>query len=100
MDLPRLEPRAFSALSRLGSGPVRIGELDHGALLRLTELGLVIRYQTIFLITPLGVILLQRQPLRRLASLCLALGRRLAGRGAAARRLAGDQPGPALVWRA
>ena len=100
MDMPRLDYQGLSVLSRLSRRPAKAGQIDHGLLLHLIELGLVIRYKTIFLITPLGVALLQRQPFRRFVSRFAGIGRALFGQRQVAPSPRPGQNGPELVWRA
>jgi hypothetical protein len=100
MHLPQLENQALCALSRLGRRPSPIGDLDPAIARKLVNLGLVIRYQTIFLITPLGIVVLQKNPMKRLLSKFAALGDWLGGE-ARAPQLTGRKFGrPQLVWRA
>jgi len=100
MELPRLENQALSTLSRLSKRPAQIGELDPSITRKLVNLGLVIRYQTIFLITPLGVVLLQKNPARRLWSKFAVLVDWLTGAASASQPTGRRHDRPVLVWRA
>ena len=79
MDLPDIENHAFAALARLANRPTRFGEIDGWAARQLIDNGLVIRFHTIFLITPLGLVQLQNQPFRNFKSRSLDLLRWLFG---------------------
>ena len=100
MKLPRLENQALSALSRLARRPAQIGELDARVARRLVNNGLVIRYQSIFLITPLGIVLLQRNPMRRLWSKFAAFWDGPTGTERTRQPVGGAHGRPVLVWRA